>query len=175
MTLSLWFKADAPGSGEQRLFNFLAGGTGNMLLRLLNTSGAITVNIRDEGGTSRSVTNGAASPDTWYHALVEYDRGVAISLTIDNGTAQTGTAIDSPIKASVSSPTTHLGALSGGTSGFSGILNQLAIWDRLLSSNEKAELFNSGAGTSLHEVVGGLTPGHTYQHRRTAACHRSYT
>jgi hypothetical protein len=175
MTLSLWFKADAPGSGEQRLFNFLAGGTGNMLLRLLNTSGAITVNIRDDGGTSRSVTNGAASPDTWYHALVEYDRGVAISLTIDNGTAQTGTAIDSPIKASVSSPTTHLGALSGGTSGFSGILNQLAIWDRLLSSNEKAELFNSGAGTSLHEVVGGLTPGHSYQYRRLVGSHRSYS
>jgi len=83
--------------------------------------------------------------DTWYHFLCYYD-GTAneIGIQVDNGTAVT-TSFTGPINASTSP--FHLGRLPATSNYYDGLMDEVAVWSRLLTSDEKATIYNSGAGT----------------------------
>jgi hypothetical protein len=60
-----------------------------------------------------------------------------------------------------------------------GIVDQTVLWTRELSPAEVQALYNDGDGQAYPFTAasaGGLSPGHSYQHRRTAgASHISYS
>lgn len=153
ITVSFWFRATSPGTGEQRLFNFSAGGTANLHVRLLNTTGAISITLRDNAGTAKQVSLSAPVAATWYHVLFTYIQNDALTGYLNGVAGTPAAAANSPVNAGVSSPTTTVGANAGGASAFAGAIDQLAIWERALSADEISSLYNSGAGVALIAVA----------------------
>ena len=100
-------------------------------------------NTSDSSFVVRDATN--TSYGTWGFGLFEYDLSAdKIYITLNNGTrnefATTGT-----IKVTVGK--IAIGALaSSASSNFDGKVDEVGVWHKLLTSNEKAALYNSGSG-----------------------------
>lgn len=101
--------------------------------------------------------------DTWYHVVGKYTSG-AMSITI-NGTK---TSDATPRTGTLNQYTSPVRFAANGTPGeyFNGRIEEVAVWDRVLSDAEITELYNSGNGLAYpftgsgfddwtpHEVVG---------------------
>lgn len=91
-------------------------------------------------------TLGAVSVDTWYFVVAWLDAGTSLNIQVNNGTADTlGTAVYAQAAA---------GGFALGRNGgdvtiphyLNGMLDEAAIWKRILTAAERTFLYNAGAG-----------------------------
>lgn len=98
-------------------------------------------------------TAGALSTGTWYFVVAWHDSANnQIGIQVNNGTADTASH-----SGGVFDGTAFfiIGALQGGNN-WDGPIDQVGFWKRLLTSEEKTWLHNSGAGRSYAEIVAGM-------------------
>jgi len=139
-SLSLWLKLTSTSSNQdiaemwesgQRKFNLMyyAGGTN---LRYYTST---------NGSSSNYVTSGLTtiSSATWYNIIIT-GSGSERRLYLNNSDVTTGTA-----GAGVNSSSTSSFAV-GGAGSLGGVVSELAYWTKVLSSDERASIYNSGAG-----------------------------
>ena len=84
---------------------------------------------------------------TWYHVLFELDQtNSEIRITIDNGTVMV-TSTSLPASIFDGSADFIIGALDNGTLGqVDSVIDEVAVWNRILSPADKVSLYNGGSG-----------------------------
>ena len=167
-SMSFWFKlATAPSSGNTQILT--------RFLFATNTGNYTDVAYRNNAGTYEMVINTSPATftvaqtltvGTWYHLVITHDgTGTtnAIKLYLDTVNILNGNSWDT---SNFSALTTRLAigvdhALASQHA--SGIFDEYGLWNKILSTDEIAELYNSGsglqypfvAGTSIKDIIGG--------------------
>lgn len=90
-----------------------------------------------------STSAGFINLNTWYHCVVTYDGAGNLSFYSNNNSAGTFSIswTDGPGTADA-----WIGSFLGASNYFGGIIDEVGVWDRVLSASEVTELYNSGAG-----------------------------
>ena len=145
-TIACWFNPES-------LLTFtglmsVQAGQGSSVSDWMLITGATSTNLYFYTATSSTwylVQNTTAlSTATWYLAIAEYDSvNDTLRLSINNGTAAETTSVPA-------SNTTGngfiMGSYGGSTSYYDGLIDEAAFWARLLTTDEKTALYNSGSG-----------------------------
>lgn len=149
-TLALWVYFDSAGDGTY-LGIFGNGWTGSGVVSYRNTDGTLHIN----NGAGSLTTAGTVSSDTW-HFIVYRNTGSQLSITVDNGTPETGSAGG----ATYTSNDFFLGSDIGATN-LIGMMDAVGFWERSLDDSEVAVLWNGGLGReefpSILECESSLT------------------
>ena len=144
MTIIAWIKLTATDN-ECIIGKYDA--TDNHRFILHRISGGKLSTILGHGtATDVSITGGTTlSTGVWYHTALTYD-GTDAKLYI-NGSSD-ATPVTASGALSFNGETTYIGRYddSSGSGYFSGVIDEVGIWNRALSSNEITALYNSGDG-----------------------------
>lgn len=163
-TLMAWFnRSGAPGineglfgkasSGVGRDFFLLCPSANNRIrFHCVNSDSSDTVNLEETGAA-------LANDGTWYLVFAWFDPSSNLcKLQLNNGTIRSDTLTGTPRNTSttlmISADNNHsfLGA-------WTGQIDDLAFWRRVLTDEERDWLYNSGAGRTYAEVVAGMETG----------------
>lgn len=169
-TITLWFKMESKpgGGGNMHIINktssdgssdkeftlvWLGGGTDLIHWWAGNGSGTVIGSL--------SATNfGAPSLNTWYfvemwHSATDNQVGIRVNNGTANTTATSGAAGDGtgPLRIGTQAltPTAEPWA-----NYFDGAVDGMGFWKKLLTSDERAALYNSGKGLMYHHLTGSL-------------------
>lgn len=160
LSFSFWFKLESTsdyGTYVSKWGNSTA--TYSFLVRQaigdLDTMAVYVGDGTNVGGGN--ITGLALSLATWYHAVVTFDSSTGdIKLYINN--VLKGTIASSVTGIANTSPDFMLGvADNGGTPAWflDGMLEQVCIWSKVLTSTEITDLYNSGSGIP-YDANGGV-------------------
>lgn len=153
ITVAGWAYFTTTISG-QNFINIVTSGASNLLLRFRPTVRDFGIAFRDDNGDVYQVNNGVVgSINTWYHMVGIFIRNDAVYSYLNNVFQLSVPNADFPYDTDTTSPVTTIGVNSGS------ILDQLGIWSRALSSDERTELYNGGDGVSLSNAysAGAIT------------------
>jgi len=136
-------------TGDQREYRLHAGSNGfrNTLRFSVSAAGTSTITTQDWSGT--------ATTATWYFVVAWHDAANnQIGISVNNGSAET-TAHSTGVFQGTG--TFAIGAEdgSGGNAPYDGLIEQVAFWNRVLTSGERTTLYNSGAGLAYSSWGGG--------------------
>lgn len=135
-TVSAWVYSE---SGARRIIVLGNGGgtIGNAIILQINSSGDLVGFVGQNSVPSAATYTGWVH-DAWHHVVMTFD-GTNIRLYVDNDLKDTSGDITWVAGSSAG----WIG--SQGTSlWFKGKMDDLVIWDRVIGSSERAELYNSG-------------------------------
>jgi hypothetical protein len=137
-TISVWFYPTLI-TGRHTIINKWSPG---YLLRLNNSDLEFYLN----DGSNRLVSISGITTGSWYHAIAWYDPTAQRSyVQLDNGTPVQSIATFVP---NAGSDPFVIGATDTGTNTFIGRIDEPGKWDRVLTSSERDDLYNSGSGLS---------------------------
>jgi hypothetical protein len=105
------------------------------------------------GGDTVTADNlGAPSISTWYFIVAWYDSvNDLLNIQVNNGTADSVSHTDG---ARDSAHAFRMGAQGGVTNFTNGLIDQVGFWKRVLTAQERTDLYNGGNGLSYAEIVG---------------------
>lgn len=140
-------------------------GLGGLEYYLRYISGLFQLEVSADGTTPvtdcNASTFGSPSTATWYFLVVQHD-SVAhqLRICVNDGTvdsvSHTGGIFAGTIDFCIG------GAPAGGGDYWDGLIDQVGIWGRTLTSGEITALYNGGAGLSYAAMTGGGGGGVTY-------------
>jgi hypothetical protein len=152
-----WINAESVGANRRIAGKW--GSAGNLeWLLLVTSSDLVRFQVSNDGTASVSVeasTHGAIVAATWYHVACWHDSvnnqiGVAVNAGTPNTTAHSTGVFDSATAFT-------LGAANA-TQHWDGLLDEAAFWKgRILTSQERTDLYNGGAGLAYPLVPGAAT------------------
>ncbi|MCK5017430.1 MAG: LamG domain-containing protein [Candidatus Peribacteraceae bacterium] len=150
-TVSAWFNvADSnlsqgvTGNWGTDPFWYIRTASGDVLVSV--DYGATTVESKING---REITN-----NTWHLIILTLDRDGNQILYVDNVLKDTDD-ISAQSAVNIANANTHAIGGVGNNTGFGadnlndGIIDQVCVWSRVITSDERAELYNSGSGTDF--------------------------
>lgn len=145
LTVSFWYYPKSLPSGNHRLVSKNWSNNGSFEVHSTST-GSCVFEIKNDAGTQRTTTMASIFPDmdTWYHVVATWEAGSNPTLYVNN--------IDeinaSTLTGQLSTGTTALQIGSITTSEPDGIIHDVKLWNRELSSAEVTTLFNTGHAIS---------------------------
>ena len=123
------------------LLQWQGSGGGNHFVFHLGNSASNKIQV--------TTNNVFSSTGTWYHVVVTYD-GSATAAGVHiyvNGTDQTLTTnVDALTLSTVFTNAFRIGESSDGIGDMNGLIDEVGIWNKVLSSQEIADLYNSNSG-----------------------------
>lgn len=146
-SLSCWVNVSTFDSSGRRVLSL----NGDNLIIDIQASGVIQANYWS-GSNYLTINATGNSTGTWYH-VVYVQNGNAQALYINGVSKGTATAT----LPTLSSFTTNYIGSTGTSAYFQGDIDELYFWSKALSSQEIADLYNSGTGNSL--VTSGYASG----------------
>lgn len=107
-------------------------------------------------GTVQALNLGAPSTATWYYVVAWHDAvNNTINIQVNNGTADSQAYSTGTIDGSGAF---EIGDASGGVGApFDGRIDQVGFWKRVLTAQERTDLYNGGSGLS-YAAMGGSSP-----------------
>ena len=158
LTLSMWVKPTSLASPYMHTIAKDSNSGGRSFYVEILTDGKIKASAWDENDNEEVVTssNALISTGTWYHIVTIIDvpnDDIKIYVDGDNkGLADSPTWAGSVIKDS--STTLDIGrrAYSGSEQYYDGLIDEVGIWGRALTSEEVTQLYNSGTGITYTDV-----------------------
>ena len=136
-TLSLWFKKTGDGSGEDVIIGSVGGSGSSRAPTLYVPSSTL---LWEFGSLVMQDSGQPIINDRWYHVAMTYDDNFNVSLYLD------GVLVDSGTSANPQEfyEQVHIGHYGGwGNHFFQGVVDEVLIWDRPLSQEEVAQVFNA--------------------------------
>jgi RHS repeat-associated protein len=104
---------------------------------------------------STYVDSGAVTANAWHTVIAWHDSvNDTINIQVDHGTVNSVAFSDGTLD--TANPLS-IGAFANGTMGLDGRLDEVAIYKRVLTSNQRAWLHNNGLGRSYAEVANPVT------------------
>lgn len=120
---------------------------GTLLFTLRNTSTTNEISVRSNAGVL------VINDDAWYHIVVTYDgssNGSGVTFYADGSEWGSPTiAVDTLSATTVSPEALTIGIQDDASDAFTGNLDEVAIYDKELSSSEVSDIYNSGAPLDL--------------------------
>lgn len=144
-TFSGWFYLDAlPAANAGLLGKDNVGTSREYGLQLISTNTARWIAFDSVSGNSQVNLNTALTVGTWVHLLASFNNtDKKPRLQKNNGSVSTGAAITNGIKDG--NATFEMGAINGANF-YSGRIDEVGFWKRLLTAAEITLLYNGGAG-----------------------------
>lgn len=156
-SISLWYKPEVMDGSNDYILSFSADNSNTMYLGI-NVIGATgQVGVVHQDGTSETTLSmdNNLSVGNWYHIVVingENKKTIWI-----NGVNQTlsGANTDAWLVNLTNQDTFCIGALcrQSVSSEVTGVIDEVSIWNRTLTSSEISELYNSGNGYNIYNVT----------------------
>jgi len=107
---------------------------------------------------------GAPATATWYFIVAWHDAvNDQIAIQVNNGTPDTAAHSTGVINGTNSF---FLGARSNNANPHDGLLDEIGLWKRVLTSDERTWLYNAGAGRSYADIVAGMVTAKPWLYRR---------
>jgi hypothetical protein len=151
-SFSLWVKAtDATPAAYKGIVAQGAGGQSSWWIAL-GTGGLVSFGIEDSGGAADQVDcTTALSDNTWTHIACTFQSSTALRIYfngVENGVNTTG------IPAAVRNSTDQLfvGAAFAGSDSFQGQLDEVGMFNDLLTTGEITWLYNAGSGKTYSDL-----------------------
>jgi glycerophosphoryl diester phosphodiesterase len=149
-TASAWFKPERVGQGRQ--FILETSGSWAVSVELADVTGHLKYSVQT-GGTSVIAESGLTpAAGKWHHVAVSYDAASGVSRLYLDG-AEVTSFVDAKEKGSGAPTDTtglHIGTYRGADGRFfAGAIDDVAVWNRVLSATELARLWNDGDGTAV--------------------------
>jgi glycerophosphoryl diester phosphodiesterase len=149
-TASAWFRPERVGSGAQSIL--ASSGSGAISIGLADSTGHLTYSVETGGTSVVAESDVAPTEGEWHHVAVSYDAATGHSRLILDGEEVTSFVDAQEIGSGTLADTDglHLGA-SRDADGrfFDGAIDDVAVWNRVLSEDEIATVWNDGAGTAV--------------------------
>lgn len=153
MSVSLWMKIESFPGSKQLAFWDKYKATANqrsVIFQVIGSSQVLECRVwSSTDGNSNSTTTNTLSAGTWYHIVVTYNASTgAIKIYIDGTEASYSTSTTGASNIAQNTENIRIGARSYDTNinPFDGIMDEYGVWNKVLSSAEVTELYNSGAG-----------------------------
>jgi len=158
LSISSWIKPESFTNNDNRWICRWYNQT-EYILRL--NAGKVDVLHSCSGGTVQVTGASSLSTGTWYHIVTTYNSTDGLKVYVNNGSpltaAANGTINNSVEPFTIGVARSSGGAVAAGTL-FDGIVDEVGVWDKTLTTDEVAELYNSGAGMSYADITGGAAP-----------------
>lgn len=147
IAFSFWINLETnPSSGNQVAISKWTSNAGDSAYFVAAEAGNLLGFQVKSGSTVYDLNTSLTwSTATWYHIVVSYDASAGTATHYVNGTSN-GTATGGPTSINNSGAEIALGRLRSGVWHLDGILDEVGIWNRELTSGEVSSLYNSGAG-----------------------------
>jgi len=136
-TLSVWFKAGSV-SGKQGIVGF--EGSGGTRLRLNDTT--IEWAFWDGDADAYLYSSTIVSIGVWYHVIVTRDTSSGMVLYVANTSEDSNSETGNPTASSLSDSLARFE-----TNYYQGAIDDVRIYDRVITTEERALIYNSGNGT----------------------------
>jgi parallel beta-helix repeat protein len=146
LTISVWFKQDTQGSDQKIISRWDDNGNKFAFLLAISGSGEINCYVRNSVSDDSIyyVNGGSINSGQWHHIAVTIENGTLY--LYKDGVQYSG--IDAGWDASGTGGSAVIGAKENTGSIiqlFQGTIDEVAIWNRSLSSQEIQDIFNSGS------------------------------
>ena len=143
-TVLLWVNAESLGS------NYVIGqygGAGARSWEIQHTGSRFHFFVSNDGTVTNWVTAnnlGAPSTATWYLIIAWHDAAAnTINIQVNNGTVDSGGHTTGVFN---SAEDFRIGTAEVGGPFWDGLIDEVAIWKRVLTSDERTQLYNGGSG-----------------------------
>lgn len=147
-SVSLWFKYTGINASYGRLFSKTQAGVTDAIIFAITSGNQLNVVLQD----TSIYTGTSLSTGTWYHLVVTWDGANVI--TYINGSQVNNSSSTKTLQANARP--IMLAGTDVNTQGMSGILDEVGLWSRPLSSSEVTELYNGGNGFQYPFVASSL-------------------
>ncbi len=146
-TVACWAYGNSFGGGDEIISKWKTGGNLEYLLRHSGTSFQFLVS--SDGSAVASVTwSGTPSTATWYHIVAWHDSVAnTINIQVNNG------AVDTVSHSAGVFDSTEAFYIGGADTIWNGRIDETAFWKRVLTTQERTDLYNSGAGLAYPLTV----------------------
>jgi len=142
ITITAWIKPEAL-NGARYVFN--QGDHGNRNLFISN--GKVSAGKALVGNPKHTIY-----ADRWTFVALSYDQATGTAVLLSGSTIST---LDKVVIPEQPRPSVLLGAKAPGNSGFAGVIDEVRIYNRALTTTELAGLSRAGSGTT---VAGSISP-----------------
>lgn len=137
-SVSMWIRPAATGT----TFRFISGKSEDSVWRsTLNDSGNIRFAFRDDGSDFSNAVGSTLSSSTWYHIVGVFDSG-SITLYLNGSSDATASTSNNTLNTTTTNVTTG-GPNYGGFDYYDGIIDDVRLYDKALTSTEVSNLYNS--------------------------------
>lgn len=145
LSISAWVKPESLSSNMSIVSKWASGSLG-FLFFIRGASNILELRTDAGGGNAEAYASYTFSTATWYHVVVTFNAGT-VALYV-NGTALTMTDSTCPSPIQSTTADFRIGGNQNNPSGedFDGIIDEVGIWNKVLSTTEITQLYNGGAG-----------------------------
>jgi len=171
LTICCWVKPESLGAVMYFVSKWAT--TDNQRSYMLYTygvaNGDVTALLSDNGtdAVGANTVGGVLAVDTWAHVAVVYN-GTDIRIYVNGALSENGSDNPASYSGGIYNGTAevHVGGRDGSTNYFDGLIDEAAVFDRALSADEIADIYNNGirdpgqagclvGGVRLTSLVGG--------------------
>jgi hypothetical protein len=139
-SISLWFNTTSTDAYDYVIAKYGSSGWGIELV-----SGALYVFANDGiGGVLFKAVTGTVNNGSWHHLVATFDRDGNCTTYLDGGAGSTASM--SAVGNISNSDIFYFGRDTTGTYQYNGSLDAIGVWNKILTSGEASELWNSGNG-----------------------------
>lgn len=159
-TFAFWIKTTT-ASFSYVFARGLGGGTGNPGYGInIGSDGKFQAIISDDTRFFGSKTTSAWNDGNWHLVIVEFDRDANMVVYVDN-TSEASDNISARSGSVSSSKNLYVGSYNNGDAfNITADFDEISMWNRLLTTQEKTDLYNAGAGFQ-YPFSGGSSPSTT--------------
>jgi len=154
ITISVWVKLDSIAGYDTvaSLTYYNASAEKSIKIQFLPGLG-FRVQFANSGAFTNIYSTATIAANTWYHVIATRT-GTTGNIWVNN--ANNGTTTHSNVGTDLSGATWHALGLyhAAATPDMGGLIHDYAIFDRVISSDERAELYNNGVSIDAREVTG---------------------
>ena len=152
-TISAWFK---PNSAALAGYDFMCGWGNNAsgqarVMQILNSKLSFEIYIARVSGAT------TLSADTWYHGAVTFS-GDNVEIFLNGSSDGTGTISRNSMSSSLTFAGGTPAMTSSGFAPFSGLIDEFAVFDSVLTSTQVSAIYNSGVPNDLGTDGLNLSP-----------------
>lgn len=156
-TITFWMRGAISIGVNAYLFHKWSGGK-NFLIRANDSAGHIQFYLGDSGGGTGGLAEGTTNvlDGSWHFIVVTYDGSDNKGrVYVDGNATPEGVHSTAQSPTSQSGGSIFVGAENTTNQSLDGQMDEIGVWDRLLSTSEMSAIYNSGAGIPYDDGGGG--------------------
>ena len=145
-----WFKSSTTGAYQQIVGKTQASATDSWEVRI-DSNNRLDASFREGSNTDKVTTTTTVTDGNWHFFVFTRGTGGNVELYLDDESAITATNNNRDVGNSFNF---RVGRTDSALFPFDGVIDEIGIWDRKLTSSEVEQLYNNGTGISYTDSFG---------------------